>query len=258
MPKKENNKNKRVFFSIADSNNMEYFKLLEKSFKHFHPNEELKLVGPHELNTLLKQDPQFYYRATPVVAWNLMNEGYDTVIKIDADSLITGDISHTWEGSFDVAVVNNSNPREQAKYSVSVWNVHPLSYVNAGYVVMKSRTFVEHWMGLCTSPHFEHYQMREQDLLNIMVFYMNLDLKGPYDVRLLDASEKAHGLVVKGYWLDMVVKDGKLILPKNEEWNQEDKEVVILHWAGGNTPHKMNINTQFKESVAKWLNNLVK
>ena len=63
----------------------------------------------------------------------------------------------------------------------------------------------------------------------------------------------AHGLISKGFWLDMIVKNNKLILPKNEEWNKEDKTVKVLHWAGGNTPDKMNFNLQFKEGVAKWL-----
>ena len=260
MPKskKQRNNKKTVAFSIADENNLKYFEKLEKSFHHFHPDIELNLVGGDQLNNLLKQDPQFFYRATPAVAWNLFNQDYDIVVKIDADSIITGDISHTWDNDFDVAVVNNSNPREMKKYPVTVWNIHPLSYVNCGYVVMKSARFVQHWLGLCASPHFQHYQMREQDLLNIMVFYMSNQFGGPYNIRFLDASKYAHGLVTKGYWLDYKLEKDKLILPKNDEWNNEDKEIKIIHWAGGNQPDKMNFNLQFKESVARWLTNLTK
>lgn len=250
---KKTNKDKVVFFSIADNNNLPYYEKMRNSLLYFHPTADLKIVGPGELNDILPKDNMFYYRATPTIAWNLFNEGYDTVVKIDADSIITGKLDHTWKGDFDIGVVNNSNPREVKKYPYTVWNIHPLSYLNCGYVVMKSKAFVKHWLKLCASPHFQHYQMREQDLLNIMVFYMNTGMDGPYKVEFLDASKYTHGLVTKGYWLDFVLKDKKLILPKNEEWNQEDKEVKVIHWAGGNQPNKMNFNTQFKPEVAKWL-----
>ena len=254
MKKKKKKKNKILAFSIADQNNMKYFEKMEKSFHRFHPGIEIKLVSGDELEKVLAQDPHFFYRATPAVAWNLFNNGdYDTIVKLDADQIITGDLSHTWEGEFDVAVVNNSNPKEFKKYPVTVWNIHPLSYVNCGYVVMKSPRFVQHWLGLCASPHFQHYQMREQDLLNIMCFYMGSNFGGPYNVRFLDASQYAHGLVSKGYWLSFKKKKGQLIMPKNKEWNTEDKIVKIIHWAGGNQPDKMNFNLQFKPEVAKWL-----
>lgn len=250
--KKQKKKNKVLAFTIADEKNLEYYKMLKNSFRHFHPDIDLRLVGGKELDDLLKKDPYFFYRATPAVALNFIDD-YNAVIKIDADSIITGDLSHTWTGEFDVGVVNNSNPRELKKYPVTVWNIHPLSYVNCGFVVMKSRRFIEHWLTLCASPHFQHYQMREQDLLNIMVFYMNKGLGGPYEVNFLDASPYAHGLVAKGYWIDMEKPDDRLVLPKNDEWNTEDKVVKVLHAAGGNQDNKWNLNTQFKSEVSKWL-----
>src|SRR3990167_7525207 len=189
MKKKKEENKKIVAFSIADGNNLSYFQKMEKSFHYFHPKIEMKLVGPPELASILQKDNQFFYRATPAIGWNLLDQGYDVVVKIDADSVITGDISHTWKEKFDIGVVNNSNPREYEKYPVTVWNIHPLSYLNCGFVVMQSRLFVQHWLSLCASPHFLHYQMREQDLLNIMAFYMGREQGGgPYNVKFLDAS----------------------------------------------------------------------
>lgn len=244
-------------FTIVDEKNLQYYEKFKNSLHYWHPDIELKLVGGNELNRLLQQDPQFFYRATPAVAWNLIKE-YKTVIKADCDQVITGDISHTWQGDFDVAVVNNSNPRELKKYPITVWNIHPLSYINCGFVVMKSQAFIDHWLELCVSPHFLNYQFREQDLLNIMIFYMGDGLKGPYKIKFLDASQYAHGLITKGYWIDFILKENQLILPKNEEWNKEDKIVKIIHWAGGNQPNKMNFNLQFKPDVAKWLTKITR
>jgi hypothetical protein len=126
-----------------------------------------------------------------------------------------------------------------------------MAYVNCGFVVLRSNEFVKHWLDLCYTPHFDRYQMREQDLLNILVYY------GNYKVKMLDNSNKWHGLISKHYWINMKLEDDKLILPKNEEWPQdENKEIVCIHWAGGNLPNKMNFNTAFKEDVAKWLTKL--
>jgi len=173
--KQPKNKKKVVAFSIADDANLVYFKKMEASLRKFHSEKELPLilVGGEQLKAVVQQDPHFFYRATPGVAKDLIH-AYDTVIKIDADSVITGDLSHLWEEKgYDIGVVNNSNPRELKNLTVTVWNIHPLSYVNCGLVVMKSEEFVDHWWQLCLSPHFNFYQMKEQDLLNIIVFYGN-------------------------------------------------------------------------------------
>lgn len=245
-------KKKVCFFTIADENNQKYLKKLKSSLKKFHPDIKLEVVEKELLQETLRIDPDFFYRATPAVARDLLKE-YETVIKIDADSVVTGDLSHTWGGDFDVAVVNNSNPKEAQVYPVTVWNIHQLSYLNCGFVVMKSVEFVDHWWKLCTSPHFQYYQMREQDLLNIMVFY------GNYKVRFLDASENWHGLISKGFWNQIELREDKLVLPNNGAWpSDEDKTIKVIHWAGGNDPGKMNFNIKFSEGVSKWLNDLTK
>jgi lipopolysaccharide biosynthesis glycosyltransferase len=241
-----------AFFTIADNNNLPYAKMMTNSLKKFHPDAEVIVVGEEQIKAY--NDPMFFYRATPIIASELL-EQYETVVKLDADQIITGDLSHIWEGKFDVACVNNSNPREYKAYPYTVWNIHPLAYLNAGFVVMKSKKFVDHWKQLCMSDHFNYYQMKEQDLLNIMVWYMNYI----YDIKLLDSSDKWHGLISKGYWPQIELRETLLVLPKNEEWPVDsDKQIVCLHWAGGNSPDKMNYRTRFKPEVVKYLDKLVK
>jgi hypothetical protein len=249
---------KRAYFTISDQNNLKFFVKLQNSFKKFHPNDELILFD--EAQVQATGDPNFYYRATPFIADQLFKQGYDEVCKLDADTIITGNLDHIWEGDYDVAVVNNANPRETKAYPVSILDINPLAYVNCGFVVMKGKKFVEHWLGLCYSEHFPSYQMREQDFLNIMVFYMTEHFGGSYKVKLLDMSDKWHGLVSKGYWAQIELVDKKLILKKNDEWPLDgDKEIVAIHFAGGNDPKKMtDINIRFKPEVAKFLNELIK
>ncbi len=246
MPKK----NKVIAFCPADKNNLKMFEGLENSLRKFHSEKELplKLIGPQELESI--QDPMKFYKMTPLIAKELLKE-YETVIKLDADQIITGDISHVWEGEFDIACVNNSNPREMKALTVTVWDLHPLTYLNCGFVVMKSQKFVDHWWNLCNSEHFDSYQYKEQDLLNIMCFY------GDYNVKLLDMGEKWHGLISKGYWPSIKMEGDKMILPASGEWPQKgDREIVCIHVAGGNDPNKGNLKIRFQKEVyerIKWL-----
>ena len=246
-------KNKIIAFTVADSNNMKFYEMLKNSWNKFHPNIEINLIAGEDLQNRLKQDPFFFYRAKPVLAKEAFEKGYDTVVVLDVDQIITGDLSHTWESEFDVTVVQNSNPKEAKIYPVQVWDIPPMAYVNCGYVVMKSKTFVDHWYSLCFSNHFNSYQFKEQDLLNILVFYCG------YNVNFLDSGDKFHGLASKGYWMNIELKDGKLVLPQNSEWPQSgDKEICIIHFAGGNDPTKGNYRIRFQDKVVAHLDYLTK
>lgn len=232
------------FFSPADDKNLKYFQMLEASFKKFHPDIPLLRVPP-------TNDPHFFYRAAPVAALQLMDE-YETVIKIDADSIVCGDLSTAWDGDFDAACVYNSNPREFASFPYRLWDINPMNYVNCGLVVMKSRPFVEHWHKLCFSEHFTNYQMREQDLLNIMVHY------GDYKIGLLDMLDSFWGLSSKGYWPAIEKQGNGLVLPPQEGYTTENKTIKVIHWAGGADPTKMtDLNLRFKPEVAKHLKWLI-
>jgi hypothetical protein len=94
--------------------------------------------------------------------------------------------------------------------------------------------------------------MKEQDLLNIMVFYCN------YDVKFLDAENSFYGLASKGYWSEVILKGDELILPGNEEWNKEDKTIRVIHFAGGNSPDKGNFRIRFQPEIVKRIEELTK
>ena len=246
---------KRCYFTIADRVNMQYYDSLKNSLAKF-TKDPLILIDEAKINQL--GDPNFFYRATPIIASGLLRD-YDAVCKLDVDQIILGNLDHIWEGDFDVAVVRNSNPREDEVYPVRLLDIPPTMYANCGFVVMKSKPFVEHWLKLCMSAHFNNYQYREQDLLNIMIFYMGEDFGGPYKTKHLDSSNKFHGLALKGFEPNVILRDGKLILPKNEEYPQdEDKEIVCWHVAGGNIANKMNYKIRFSEEVSKYISELVK
>ena len=243
--------NKVVAFTVADDNNMKYARGLQNSLKKFHPDLEFKIFTSREISQT--KDPHIFYRATPYFGLYLMQQGYDTVIKLDADQVILGDISHVWEGDFDIATVNNSNPKELNKIQVGLQGINPMEYQNCGFVVMKNKDFVQFWLALCTTPRFNAFQFREQDILNNIIFW------GRFKARFLDMEgQKFHGLASKGYELQTELRDDKLILPVIEGYTNEEKQIVCWHQAGGNIPNKMNFNILFKPEIAKWIKNLTK
>lgn len=244
---------KPVFFTIADDNNLGFAKKMERSLKKFHPDIPLKIWGQKELDEI--KNPQKFYMMTPLVGRFLIND-YNPVIKLDCDQVITGSLDHIIKDeTYDIGVVLNSNPREMRKLTVQVWDVNPLIYYNCGFVAMRSRRFVDHWWSLCMSPHFGRYTYREQDLLNIMCHY------GDYDVKCFDYSDKFHGLASSSYWNHLELRKDKLYLPPQPDgYPNKEKEIVCLHWAGGqmNNARKMKFDGQFTPEVAEHLKKLVK
>ncbi len=250
---------KVAIFSIADNNNLQYYERFKNSLRKWHGEEEVDLLLMTEKEIAKFNDPKFFYRAKPILADQLIGQ-YEVIIGMDCDQVVCGDISALWADSeLDVLCVHNSNPKEAKTYPVQVWDIGVNEYLNAGLVAMRSEKFIKHWLGLCMSPRFDKYQMGEQDLLNIMVYY------GNYKVGLLDSGDGFWGLSSKGYWPKIELRDDvtsklgkKLLLPKEGDWPPDkDKTIKVIHWAGGNVPGKMNSRLNFTEEVSDWLEMLM-
>ena len=246
-------KKKVIAFTIADNSpvNQKLLKGFVNSLRKFHSEEELPLqiIDQTKLDSI--NDNMKFYRMTPLIARNLIGE-YETVIKFDCDSIVTGNLSHLWEDYlYDVSCVLNGNPKEPA---YQVWDIHPADYMNAGLVVMTSHEFIYHWWKLCNTPHFNVYQFKEQDIMNILYYY------GDYEVNCLDRGDKWHGLVGKGWyqWVELD-QDKNFVLKKGDRvWPQDgDKIIKVVHFAGGNDPIKGNYRTMFTPEVSKYIDYLI-
>lgn len=260
---------------IASKSYMPYAHMMINSFHKFHdwpvilvtdetdPKKLPKDVIVEDLTPYLK-DPMFYYRATPILGEKFLKE-YECVIKIDADSIITGDLSYILDTKdYDVAGVLNYNKPDSEIYGlVGGWGIHPIEYWNAGFVVMRSQQFVHEWLVWCFSEQFDRLPMKEQDGLNAKVWH------GNWNCRNLDHFDKVGGmrawwgLFAKTYWAHAIMQDGKIIIPKDEEGldtiRDADTELKVIHIATGNTPNKFgHLRTQFADEVADYLDELTK
>lgn len=244
------------FFTVADKNNLKFAKQLENSLKKFHPDIPFFLYTEEDVG-----DPINYYRQKPMFARNLIKK-YDLVIGADADQIITGSLDYILKENYEVGCVMNYNRTDPKKYGlVGVWDILPQEYMNAGFVAMRSERFILNWWRLCNSAHFNNAQYKEQDLMNIIIHY------GDFKVECFDVPNAVknyhawHGLVSKGEWDKMIMKDGKLILPKTDDnYPEEDKEIKVLHSAGGGNEKKIgdSYRLYFSDEVIDYLEGLIK
>lgn len=245
-----------IAYTVADDANKKHADKLIRSFHKFHPDIEVRLYGANEVGK-----KENYYRQKAMFARGLIKD-YDLVIGLDADMIITGKLDYMFTEPYDVGTVLNFNKVDKEMYGdISVLDIPPQMYVNAGLVAVRSKAFVEHWWTLCNSYHFNNLRYREQDILNIMVHY------GDYEVECFDLPNDTqnyhawHGLVAKGEYLNMIVKDNKLILPVGKDgFPDHEKEIKVLHSAGGGNEPKVGdaYRIQFNEDVIKYIDGLLK
>lgn len=248
-----------ALFIIDDNRNQELAKMFLNSIRKFHTEKELvvKIIDPNDYEEF-KADTYFYYKAKALIANKFLDE-YETVIIADADHIMTGDITHILSlKDYDAGCVLNFNTKDAKEYgAVSVWDIAPQEYLNAGFIAFRSKEFASHLLQLCNSKHFDNYRYKEQDLLNIMAHY------GNYKVRVFDLYDPEHnysafhGLVSKAWWNMIIMQEDKLVItPKNVPAVRNNVEVKLIHWAGGNT-NKMNYKIYFTDEVSKRLDYLV-
>ena len=241
--------NKICAYSFADDKHMPDAELMLKSFKKFCPDVEMKFYGQGYLEKIhYERIPGFWYKSTSFFAKDLLKD-YDLALQINADSIITGPLDDIFNNTvYDVACVMNNNRTDPP---ITVFNVPANMYVNCGLVAMRSREFAEHWWDLCNRYYFEQFPMREQDLLNIMIHY------GNYNIMNLDGADRWYGVVNRGEWMRFELKDGKLVCPPDPGYNLTEKQVCVIHAAGGDV-RKWNWNTQFTPEVVNYLKEVTK
>lgn len=232
-------KKKVCFFTMAsEGENMRYAKMCANSLKKFHPDV------PHFIKPF---EALHNFRIYALHGKELAKE-YDLVINIDNDSIVTGSLDHIInDDSFDIGGVLNNNLIDP---KLQLWDTPNEFYINCGFVAIRGERIWNWWDKLNHSIHWDKYQFREQDMLNIIFHY------GDVKTKVFDHSNMWHGLIHKGQWGKVIMKGDEVILPKTEGVCNEDKIVKIIHWAGGQIP-KMNYWTCFPKPVAERLHNLV-
>ena len=57
----------------------------------------------------------------------------------------------------------------------------------------------------------------------------------------------------------MIVRDGKVILPRGEDhYPEADTEIKMYHWAGGFNDSKMNYKMHFNDEIIELIDKMLK
>jgi hypothetical protein len=236
-------------FTLAygDPQNLVWAGMMINSFKKFHKDIPVHVFTDEDVNKI--SDPRKSVRMYAHFG-KQMAEEYETVIQLDSDSIVTGDLNHILDDkTFDLGGVLNNNLIDPL---LMIHDIPPQVYLNAGLIVARDKRFWRWWDELNYRVYFNSYRFGEQDTFNMIFHY------GDYRTKIFDIDYKGnwHGLVHKGQWHKFILKDKQIILPKTEGVCNEDKIIRVIHWAGGKT-NKMNFHTYFSEDVVKRLQELI-
>jgi hypothetical protein len=269
-----------IIFSTADKRNFPHAVSFFNSLTKFHQPGELDMLlytdedNPDQLKRLpkgvrtaditpfLANDPAFWYRQKPIISEPLLDQ-YEVVIGADADQLVLGDISYLWKTEgYDVATVINWNRVDPQLYGfveIGRIGIAPIEYFNCGLVALRSKKFAHVWKSNCFYTQFERMQYREQDILNIMCYF------GNWNVRCLDHQDTLAnvnawwGLIAKGELNRAELRGEEIVVPKGEgdtPFPPVDTTLKIVHLGGGAGAPKDNWGAYFNPAVMERINYL--
>ncbi|MBU1092543.1 hypothetical protein KJ836_02660 [Patescibacteria group bacterium] len=234
-------------FTIAygDPRNLVYAGMMANSLRHFHPEIPLIIYTDEDVEAI--KDERKTYRMYAMFG-KRMAKRYETVIQIDSDSIVTGNLNHILKDkSYTLGGVLNNNSIDPL---LSIHDIPHQVYLNAGFIVSRSERFWNWWDELNHRIYFNNYQFAEQDTYNMIFHYGDIKSK----IFDYDMKPNLHGLIHKGKWDKFEMNGNQLVLPA-ETPDGEDKIIKIIHWAGGNIP-KMNFETFFQPEVVKYLKDI--
>lgn len=169
---------KTVIFTLEG----EHTERLHKQATRLHPDIEFVIIK--EADTKDSGDPLFMERATPSIATMLFKD-YEQVIKIDSSVQLEGSLDELLNdtGEWATMCVLNFNPKSPPEAPSAVWDVHPLAYTDSRFMIMRDKNFATDWLAMCHKPFFANYKGKENDVLNMLVYY------GDYKSKITKISE---------------------------------------------------------------------
>ncbi len=218
---------------------------LIRSAKYFHPDIPFHVLGTEEVDALGMPKEILM----PFVMNKFIDE-YDMVVRLDADSMITGPLTEIIEAKdYELIGVRNNNDYGKAgkDNSITQFNVGVNEYLNAGLVATTSKAFLENWMDVCLSLGL-HLPFGEQTVLN--------GIKRKYNTLIVDGIDKeCH------YGVSCLYGDGseeethwdswKDIYPAGDDLYLKGKKVKVLHHAGGFMPNKLGFYMFNKQTLKR-------
>jgi len=237
---------KAIAFTYASDDIAYYFgERVQSSFSYFHediPFQILTLADEQEIfGDVMIPKIGSHFAALSTRFLNHCKDKYETVIKLDADVVITGRLDEFLEGDYDIAGSLNCKDVGGIDYERFP------DYCNLGVTAVKSKAFAEEWFKLAYDPEFigkMGFGYLEQDVMNYLAH------SGKYKFLVVDRGENApyYNETSRDQWDKLKVRHQGLFIG--------DRKVKAMHWAGGGLLKNKYSHPAFSDEVRKFLNKI--
>lgn len=236
---------KAIAYVMASNDVAYYFaERMAKSFNYFHPDIECKVItiydGRDIFKTVEKPKVGSIWAALSVKMIRHYLEKYETVIKLDADVVITHRLDEFLDKDYDIACSLNVEG-----YS-HLWDK---DYCNLGVTAIRSKALAEEWEKYTYDGKF----IQENNFLNLEQDVMNhLTHSGKYNVLIVDKEDCYYNETSRDKWGEMKVVNST----KGEKLFIGSRVVKALHWAGGGSMSNKYSHPAFTDDVRQFLNKI--
>lgn len=244
---------KTVFFMIMSD--LYYFKqrgyMAINSFRRFHPKEDLfvfredlfekaiiakKGLIKNELsNTTYLDLSKITFYFTDI----LYKKGYERVIFIQADVIITGRLDEVLKEDWEIGACMNYNKYENA----SIENVTKKMYLMNSIFGATKQYFWKRLEELIVSTNIKKYKHGDSDILNLMI-YNDPKIK-KMKLKIFDKKKDFYSCKSLNREGEMYVEDNQLML--------DGEYVKAYHHGKGNVPKLRFEEMGFRQHVVEWL-----
>jgi hypothetical protein len=206
------------------------------SFEYFHPDIDIECAYAEKWRQFISTtklgglgiDKDFMLTATLVGYLRMLTEGYDLVIMLDSDVIVTGRLDEMLAEDYEIGVSHSIQPKF---YNAGIWSSRSSKFIKEYYDWDVNTHMDENWIFVQLVNYYEQYRK---------------DVR----IKVLDDKDVWYNERSRQWWNRLSVKDDKLYTP--------DREVKILHWAGGMSTgmdNKMSCSL-FSDEVKQWLNKI--
>lgn len=220
---------------------------LVASLKYFHPSIPILVYGDEDI----KEFDVPFGLLHPFMIYKALLE-YETVIYIDADSMIAGPLDELLLAveNYDIVGVRNNNDQYRAGKDEPIGQPGSgtADYLNAGLIATHHRGFILEWQ-MANILYGNLLPFKEQSVFNSLKRNYNTHMIDPKDSKVYYGVSALSGTETHwDSWMDIKVVEGDLIL--------NDKKVKVLHHGGGTNPNKLGFY-MFNDETRKRLIEIV-
>ena len=239
------------------------FKGFYKSFKHFHPDIDLKIYTDDDIAKVFGSEPWIMHSTCKAAFAKKLYEQYDLVVNVDADFYFFDRCHEILEADYDIAACSNYNAKMNVgieKKTIDGYDipyVSEIEYVQAGLVASTSKEFWDEYYNVTRDLGLK-LRLYENDTLNILWH------SGKYKTKLLDCDYDYRSTKFLRYYNCASLGRENTCSLVNGQVILDGKPMRSYHVAHGNPisapggrARKPRLDELFSPEIVNWFNKTI-